>query len=127
LLTWAAVAQLLAKAPRGKLFVRTGRTSLRLLYLTNSELQEIGIVIKAPIDKSQADDCDRIKELGYGSSHHIQMYGERFDIVSDPFPAGTGVAVEVTTISQPKKRTLRLPTSILVGLKGLFPKAKKAK
>jgi hypothetical protein len=57
----------------------------------------------------------------------MQMYGERFEIVSDPFPAGTGVAVEVTTLNQPKKRTLRLPTSILVGLKGLFPVAKKAK
>jgi len=52
------------------------------------------------------------------------MYGERFDIVSDPFPAGTGVAVEVTTIRQPKKRALRLPTSILVGLKDLFAKVK---
>ena len=76
------------------------------------------------MDKSQADDCDRIKELGYGSSRHIQMYGERFDIVSDPFPSGTGVAVEVTTLNQPKKRALRLPTSILVGLKDLFKKAK---
>jgi len=52
------------------------------------------------------------------------MYGERFDIVSDPFPAGTGVAVEVTTPKQPKKRVLRLPTSILVGLKDMFKKAK---
>ena len=57
----------------------------------------------------------------------MQMYGERFDIVSDPFPAGTGVAVEVTTLDQPTKRALRLPTSILVGMKGLFPIAKKAK
>jgi hypothetical protein len=78
--------------------------------------------MNTPIDKSTADDCVRIKELGYSSSHQIQMYGERFDIVSDPFPAGTGVAVEVTTIRQPNKRALRLPTSILVGLKDLFKK-----
>jgi len=52
------------------------------------------------------------------------MYGERFDIVSDPFPSGTGVAVEVTTIKQPKKRSLRLPTAILVGLKDMFKKSK---
>ena len=54
----------------------------------------------------------------------MQMYGERFDIVSDPFPDGTGVAVEVTTIKQPKKRSLRLPTSILGGFKDMFKKSK---
>ena len=77
-----------------------------------------------PIDKSTADDCVRIKDLGYSSFRQIQMYGERFEIVSDPFLAGTGVAVEVTTLTQPKKRALRLPTSILVGLKDLFKKVK---
>lgn len=97
-----------------------------MFYFTNSQQQEIGTVIKAPTDKSQANDCDRIKDLGYGSSHHMQMYGERFEIVSDPFPDGTGVAVEVTTLNQPTKRVLRPPTSILIGLKGLFPIAKKA-
>ena len=51
------------------------------------------------------------------------MYGERFEIVSDPFPDGNGVAVHVTTANEPAKRTLRLPTSLLVGLKDMFPKA----
>jgi hypothetical protein len=74
------------------------------------------------IAKSTADDCVRIKDLGYSSSHHIKMYGERFEIVSDPFPDGDGVAVHVITVKEPTKRKLRLPTSILVGLKGLFPK-----
>ncbi|MGB8768243.1 MAG: hypothetical protein WCC92_01405 [Candidatus Korobacteraceae bacterium] len=74
------------------------------------------------IDKSMTDGCVRIKDLGYSSSHHINMYGERFEIVSDPFPDGNGVAVHVTTAKEPTKRTLRLPTSILMGLKKLFPK-----
>ncbi len=74
------------------------------------------------IDKFMADDCVRIRDLGYGSSHHIHMYGERFEIISDPFPDGNGVAVHVTTAKEPTKRTLRLPTSILMGLKKLFPK-----
>jgi len=73
------------------------------------------------IAKSTTDDCVRIKTLGYSSSHHIKMYGERFEIVSDPFPDGNGIAVHVTTAKQPTRRTLRLPTSILVGLKDLFP------
>jgi hypothetical protein len=90
----------------------------------NRQPEEIGILISEPIGKSQTDDCERIKDLGYSSSHHMQMYGERFEIVSDPFPAGTGIAIEVTTIKQPKKRSLRLPTSILGGFKDMFKKSK---
>jgi hypothetical protein len=74
-------------------------------------------------DKSVTDDCVRIKDLGYKSSRHIRMYGERFEIVSDPFPDGNGIGVHVTTAREPTKRTLRLPTSILIGLKDLLPTA----
>ena len=73
------------------------------------------------IAKSTADDCVRIKSLGYSSSHHIKMYGKRFEIVSDPFPDGDGIAIHVITLEEPTERTLRLPTSILVGLKDLLP------
>ena len=71
---------------------------------------------------SISDDCIKVKELGYSPSHSINMYGEQFQIVSDPFPDGNGVAVYVTTVKDPGKRTLRLPTSILMGLKRLFPR-----
>ena len=93
----------------------------------SQQSQEIGAVVYKPITKSVADDCVRIKELGYRSSRHIRMYGQRFDIVSDPFPDGDGVSVEVTTAGEPSKRKLRLPTSILVGLKGLLPRPKGVK
>jgi hypothetical protein len=76
-----------------------------------------------PKDQSITDDCVRIKDLGYGSSHHIRMYGQGFDIVSDPFPDGDGIAVQVTTAQEPKKRKLRLPKALLVGLKDLLPQA----
>jgi hypothetical protein len=80
-----------------------------------------------PLDKSVTHDCDRIKDLGYGLSRHIRMYGQRFDIVSDPFPDGDGIAVEVTTAKDPKRRKLRLPRTLLVGVKELLPKAKGVK
>jgi hypothetical protein len=82
----------------------------------------MGAVMNHAIDKSVTDDCVRIKDLGYSSFHHIHMYGEQFEIVSDPFPDGNGIAVHVTTVKEPTKRTLRLPRSILMGLKDLFPK-----
>ncbi len=72
--------------------------------------------------KSLADDCIRIKDLGYGTSRHIRLYGEQLEIVSDPIPDGNGVSVQVTSAAEPTKRTLRLPTSLLVGFKDMFPK-----
>jgi hypothetical protein len=79
--------------------------------------------MSSTVDHSALEDCVRIKDLGYSRSHRIRMYGQQFDIVSDPFQQGNGVAVRVTTAQDPTERTLRLPTSILVGLKDLFAKA----
>ena len=74
------------------------------------------------IKRSSVEDCLRIKDLGYGSSNHIRLYGQQFEIVSDPIPDGDGVSVQVTSAAEPVKRTLRLPTSILVGFKDFFSK-----
>ena len=71
--------------------------------------------------RKPANDCARIKELGYSTSRHVHMYGEDFEIVSDPFPDGDGVAVEAITSKNPARRTLRLPVAILVGLRDRFP------
>lgn len=74
------------------------------------------------IKKSAVEDCVRIKDLGYASSHPMRMYGQQFEIVSDPIPDGNGVSVQVTSAAEPAQHTLRLPTSILVGFKDFFPK-----
>ena len=74
------------------------------------------------IKRSSVEDCLRIKDLGYGSSNHIRLYGQQFEIVSDPIPDGDGVSVQVTSAAEPAKRTLRLPTSILVGFQDFFSK-----
>jgi hypothetical protein len=46
------------------------------------------------------------------------MYGESFEIVSEPFPEGEGISVHAITGNDPRVRTLRLPLSIL-GVKDL--------
>jgi hypothetical protein len=66
-------------------------------------------------ERSRSRRCARIKDLGFSSSRHIKMYGESFEIVSDPFSDGDGVAVRAISGNDPKIRTLRLPTAILVG------------
>jgi len=61
-----------------------------------------------------SDSCAKIKDLGYKAPRHIRMYGERFDIVSDPFDEGGCIAVHATSGDNPEIRTLLLPIAILV-------------
>jgi len=67
-----------------------------------------------------SDSCVKIKDLGFIPYMHTKMYGERFEIVSDPFDEGDCVAVRATSGSDPEIRTLRLPIAILVGLADRF-------
>jgi hypothetical protein len=71
---------------------------------------------------SPSEDCARIRELGYKLSGRANLYGEKFEIVSDPFPEGGGVAVRVVTATNRAIRTLRLPVAILLGLSRFSPK-----
>jgi len=57
--------------------------------------------------------CKKLKHLGYARSKHIRLYGEQFQLVSDPFPHETGIAIEVVKRDNQDRRTLRLPLPIL--------------
>ena len=72
--------------------------------------------------RSAAESCARIKELGFTASKHITIYGERLELVSDPFEDGGCTAVQVVSKNDPTIRTLRLPEAILVGLSDQFRK-----
>ena len=74
------------------------------------------------LDRSLAEKCAKIKDLGFSASKHIKMYGERFAIISDPFRDGNCIAVRATIGNDPLIRTLRLPSAILVGLADRFHK-----
>jgi hypothetical protein len=73
-------------------------------------------------DAPPSRNCERIKDLGYIAGKRVNLYGEHFEIVSDPFIDGDWVAVRVITENDPTIQTIRLPVSILVGLTDLFPK-----
>jgi hypothetical protein len=70
--------------------------------------------------RSASDNCARIRDLGFRASKHIKLYGEDFELVSDPFVEGDYTTVHAFSRSDPEVRELRLPTSILVGLPDLF-------
>jgi hypothetical protein len=53
------------------------------------------------------------------------MYGECFELISDPFVGGDFTTVYVIRRNDPEVRELRLPVSILVGLPKLFRQREK--
>ena len=61
-----------------------------------------------------SDTCAKIKDLGFKASMQIKMYGERFEIVSDPFTEGDCIAIRATSGGNPEIRTVFLPSAILM-------------
>ena len=67
---------------------------------------------------SVSEVCAHVKHLGYAISGRIRLYGEEFEVVSDPFPEADGIAVHVTTKNDSSIRVLRIPATILQCAKG---------
>jgi len=59
--------------------------------------------------------CVKIKDLGFTVSTHIKLYGQLFEMVSEPFDEADGISVRATSGSDPEIRILRLSVSSLVG------------
>ncbi len=56
---------------------------------------------------------DRLKALGYAHPNRIRMYGEEFDLTSNPIPEENGFAVDAISRKSGLARRLRIPLSIL--------------
>ena len=84
-------------APKGRLPATTGKPAL------------------SSGDRSHTGDSARIKELGYTVGSHINLYGEHFELVSEPVKDGGCTVVQVVSGNDPAVRTLRLPVSLLLG------------
>jgi hypothetical protein len=67
--------------------------------------------------------CASVKRLGYAARQHIRLYGEEFEVVSDPFPDADGIALNVRTKKDSNVRVLRLPQTILQSVRGREQKA----
>ena len=53
--------------------------------------------------------CERLKKLGYCRHQRMRMYGEDFDLLSDPIPYETGIAVEAVSRRSSTVNQLRIP------------------
>lgn len=70
--------------------------------------------------QSPSENRARVRDLGFTASKHIKMYGERFELVSDPFVEGDYTTVHAIGGVDRGVRALRLPVSLLVGLPDRF-------
>src|SRR5580704_4259627 len=61
---------------------------------------------------SVEEDCARIKQLGYGASRHIRIYGEEFELLSDPFPQANRIAICAKAKGDSRARVIGLPVTI---------------
>jgi hypothetical protein len=57
--------------------------------------------------------CQKTKHFGYRTSTRIRLYGEHFEVLSDPFPERGGLAIRVRNLSDLTIRIVLLPASIL--------------
>src|SRR5882672_1633591 len=62
--------------------------------------------------------CARIKHLGYVACRRVRIYGEEFELLSDPFPQADQIAIRAKAKGDSSVRILRLPVTIAQGGRG---------
>jgi hypothetical protein len=60
-----------------------------------------------------AEICAHIKRSGYAPSQIVRIYGEEFEILSDPFPKEAGIAIQVRSRRTSQVRSLQLPAMLV--------------
>lgn len=60
-----------------------------------------------------AEVCSQIKKSGFGASQHVRLYGEEFEVLSDPFPNEVGIAIRVRSRRTSQVRQLQLPATLI--------------
>ena len=61
---------------------------------------------------SRPEVCAQVKKFGYAASQKIRIYGEEFEVLSDPFWNDEGIAIEVRSYRTSETRVLQLPATV---------------
>ncbi len=72
--------------------------SINVLTTSQFEIQEV---------------CTRLQNMGYAQSKRIRIYGQEFEVVSNPFPHEDGIAIRAFSTQETQTRTLRLPLPVV--------------
>jgi hypothetical protein len=70
-------------------------------------------VITSQVGPPTVEVCAQIKRYGYAISQKIRIYGEEFEVLSDPFPSAGGIAIQVRSERTSLARTLQLPATMV--------------
>ena len=81
------------------------------LPLSTSESEEIVNSSQATLPIAEV--CAQIKKSGYAESQKVRIYGEEFEILSDPFPNEVGIAIQVRSRRTAQVRALQLPATLI--------------
>lgn len=57
--------------------------------------------------------CEELQRLGYAVRCRIRLYGDEFELISNPFPTGSGYAVEGKSRRSHVVRQVRIPLSLV--------------
>ncbi len=57
--------------------------------------------------------CERLKTLGYARRNLIRIYGEEFELTSNPMEDDNGFAVDAISRKSGEARRLQIPLSIV--------------
>lgn len=75
-------------------------------------------MITSHVSLPTAELCARIRQFGYAVSQCIRIYGEDFEVLSDPFPSNGGIAIQVRSRRTLQARVLQLPATVIHRVSG---------
>ena len=64
--------------------------------------------------------CDKLRRMGYAQQRRIRLYGEEFELVSNPVPDGNGFAVAAVARGSVNQRRIGVPMSLVVTIRQEF-------
>lgn len=66
------------------------------------------------MSERQAKLCEKLKRLGYGQNNQIRLYGDKFDVTSDPVVISEHlVVVDAVEQKTGRSRRVRIPLNIV--------------
>ncbi len=60
--------------------------------------------------------CERLKQLGFARSSQVRLYGDKWELLSDPFTDGADFVVQARSERQVATSTLKIPKFIVKGV-----------
>jgi hypothetical protein len=57
--------------------------------------------------------CERLERLGYAPQQRVKLYGEEFDLVSNPMRHGVGYVIEGVSCKSGGSRRIRIPLPLV--------------